>query len=249
MNHATQAMHDYWTYSGYTFANSAGSGQWITSLVWQNFSFQYPWRALILNAGCDVRAIQFNMAYLDWAGLRPMTELEYEKICKGPLYPVLDEFAWATAVVKQFSPADPEALYKGTAQETHNYTFTSPTEGIVNSKHLNYEVYRCGFAGKPNSSRIHSGASYWGVMELTGNTCDWVVSAITAQARNYTDQPGDGILDTQGFANQSTWPPQAWCSVSPPHYLMKGGDFYRLITVSHRRAPGEINSLQFRGVR
>ena len=36
------------------------------------------------------------MAYLDWAGLRPMTELEFEKACRGPLKPVKDEYAWGT---------------------------------------------------------------------------------------------------------------------------------------------------------
>ena len=34
------------------------------------------------------------LAYLDWSCLRPMTEFEYEKICRGPVYPVANEYAW-----------------------------------------------------------------------------------------------------------------------------------------------------------
>ena len=33
-------------------------------------------------------------AYLDWAALRPMTELEFEKACRGPNRPVAGEYAW-----------------------------------------------------------------------------------------------------------------------------------------------------------
>ena len=35
-------------------------------------------------------------AFLAWSGLRPVTELEYEKACRGPLEPVAGEFAWGT---------------------------------------------------------------------------------------------------------------------------------------------------------
>lgn len=35
-------------------------------------------------------------SYLDWAGLRPMTELEYEKACRGNQTPVAGEFAWGS---------------------------------------------------------------------------------------------------------------------------------------------------------
>ncbi len=35
-------------------------------------------------------------AYLDWSGLRPMTELEFEKACRGTMVPVADEYAWGT---------------------------------------------------------------------------------------------------------------------------------------------------------
>ncbi|MEG1763170.1 MAG: SUMF1/EgtB/PvdO family nonheme iron enzyme, partial [Bacteroidales bacterium] len=35
-------------------------------------------------------------AYLCWAGLRPLTELEYEKACRGATKALLKEFAWGT---------------------------------------------------------------------------------------------------------------------------------------------------------
>ena len=33
-------------------------------------------------------------SYLDWSGLRPMTEFEYEKACRGTLNPVAYEYPW-----------------------------------------------------------------------------------------------------------------------------------------------------------
>ena len=38
-------------------------------------------------------------AYADWAALRPMTELEYEKACRGPNNPVLGEYAWGNTSI------------------------------------------------------------------------------------------------------------------------------------------------------
>ena len=37
-----------------------------------------------------------GLIYTDWAALRPITELEYEKICRGDQNPVQDEYAWGT---------------------------------------------------------------------------------------------------------------------------------------------------------
>ena len=39
---------------------------------------------------------RMGVAFADWAGLRSMTELEYEKACRGPLEPVAGEYAFGT---------------------------------------------------------------------------------------------------------------------------------------------------------
>jgi len=52
------------------------------------------------HVACKLSWVYFA-AYLDWSGLRPMTELEYEKACRGPETPVPNEFPWGnTGIVK-----------------------------------------------------------------------------------------------------------------------------------------------------
>ena len=41
------------------------------------------------------------MAYADWAGLRPITELEFEKAARGPAAAVAGEYAWGTTNITQ----------------------------------------------------------------------------------------------------------------------------------------------------
>ncbi|MCI0472056.1 MAG: SUMF1/EgtB/PvdO family nonheme iron enzyme, partial [Ignavibacteria bacterium] len=42
----------------------------------------------ISNRSCNYISWQDGCAYMDWAGLRPLTDLELEKACRGPLTPV-----------------------------------------------------------------------------------------------------------------------------------------------------------------
>ena len=50
-------------------------------------------------------------SYLDWSGLRPMTELEFEKACRGTAYPVQFECAWGTPYAAGGSPYVVGRLY------------------------------------------------------------------------------------------------------------------------------------------
>ena len=40
-------------------------------------------------------------AYLDWAGLRPLNDFEYEKACRGPLNPIPNEYPWGNVSITQ----------------------------------------------------------------------------------------------------------------------------------------------------
>lgn len=51
------------------------------------------------NIACNFLNWQDLAAYLDWVGLRPMTELEYEKASRGNGAPLANEFAWGIASI------------------------------------------------------------------------------------------------------------------------------------------------------
>jgi hypothetical protein len=65
---------------------------------------------------------------------------------------------------------------------------------------------RVGFGASPTSSRTSSGASYWGIMELSGNLWDRVVPAGRATGRDFTGLHGDGQLAADGTFNVLNWP-------------------------------------------
>jgi hypothetical protein len=159
-------------------------------------------------------------AYLDWAALRPMTELEFEKACRGPVAPVPNEFAWGTPDILGYNSTTgtrTAARYKlsnaGTANEfvDTNYSVAAGNAIWENTSPLNpyYYITRAGaFAGSPsNTGRITAGATYYGIMEMTGNLVEQLVTMGYPEGRVFTSQPGDGILAATGFSNEN-WPGQ-----------------------------------------
>ncbi|MBZ0165892.1 MAG: hypothetical protein K8I00_03725, partial [Candidatus Omnitrophica bacterium] len=69
---------------------------------------------------------------------------------------------------------------------------------------------RSGIFARSNSDRASAGASYYGVMELSGNVWERVVSIGNESGRNFAGTHGDGLLSTasgfEGFANELDWP-------------------------------------------
>lgn len=143
-------------------------------------------------------------AYLDWAALRPMTEMEFEKIARGPVGRVANEYAWGSTTINAVNNA-------ATANNLQpNESYASILNGLcaygLNSANTTYGPLRCGIFATATSGRASSGAGYYGVMELSGNVWERVVSLGNASGAAFNGTLGDGTITALGLANQTTWP-------------------------------------------
>jgi len=195
-------------------------------------------------------------AYADWAGLRPMTELEFEKACRGPVTPVAQEYTWGTAVImsnlKNLSgPEDgTESVTTDTSAGAAHYALIAITGGDTGEGAL-----RAGIFATASSTRASSGASYWGIMEMSGNLYERIVTiGDVTKGRAFTGLHGDGALAsaTDGNANVTAWPGTDAVGAG-----VRGGSFAdsaAFLMVSHRGSAnngyaGRQRYLGGRGVR
>lgn len=171
--------------------------------------------------GCNFVSWSDNMAFADWAGLRPITELEYEKACRGTADPVPNECAWGTTDIGRPDTFD--------GADGSGYEKKVPQKGIVNASYGSGIAPFDAAAGKtvPDNpgfegpvsiglfentqhedvpKRINDGASFYGVMELSGNLWERCVTVGHKLGRKFTGVHGDGKLDVDGFADVSDWP-------------------------------------------
>ena len=156
------------------------------------------------------------LAWLDWAAMRPMTELEYEKACRGggntpsPL-----EFAWGNTTISPITtPSNVGAANETWALGNANYS-GGPAVPM-----------RCGALATASSTRTISGASFYGIMEMSGNVREMTVTAANLNGRDFTGLHGDGILNAQAEANTLNWP----SSTKDLGAMYKGGYFSDVTT-------------------
>lgn len=142
------------------------------------------------------------MAYLDWAGLRPMTELEYEKACRGPRPRVSTEYAWGSTNFAARTAIN--YLNRATATESSNAAVVNG-QMITASGNTTHGPARGGIFATASSGRESSGASFYGVMELSGNLWEMMITAGVG-GTNFTGKHGDGNLSTLGETDEPTWP-------------------------------------------
>jgi hypothetical protein len=144
-------------------------------------------------------------AYLDWSGLRPMTELEYEKAARGPATPVANEYAWGTADIASSSYTLSNA---GEADETiaTNYSETAGNSMYGGTQGSIGGPVRVGIFATVSSNRVRSGSSYWGIMELSGNLWEATVTVGNNTGRDYTGLHGNGQLTSTGDGTVEAWP-------------------------------------------
>ncbi len=137
-------------------------------------------------------------AFADWAGLRPLTDLEFFKACRGPGRPIPHEFPWGTASkerLKRVVAKDDDLVTTGDADES---LLSDPTRDVL-------------------------GASYYWVLDLAGSVWEKVVTLGHPAGRAFRASHGDGELSPVGFATNDDWPRR---DEGAGGYGYLGGGFY-----------------------
>lgn len=156
------------------------------------------------NIACNWLSWADLMAFLDWAALRPMTEFEYEKTCRGTATPIINEYAWASTT---FLAANSGAIvYPGAANEV-SITSGAGLCAYGAGTNSNRGPLRCGFAASATSTRTVAGATFYGVMDMSGNVAEQCIGGYNGyNYSTFTTTNGDGDLTVAGGANTLNWP-------------------------------------------
>jgi len=160
---------------------------------------------------CNYMSLHDASAYASWAGLRPMSELEYEGACRAPFpqTPKAGEFVWndntSVSLVKVTGLNAP-----GKETEVANNTSCNVNSGSGLTGN-NQGPVRCGLFARSTSTQLTAGATFWGVMEMGGN-----VQEIVA---NVTNTSLGRTLNGSGYYDNGYW------GSTPGQFGVRGGSF------------------------
>lgn len=133
-------------------------------------------------------------AFADWSCLRPYTEMEFEKACRGAnISPVPNEYPWGNTTINNIGTINYDGLDNEIASSGNsNYSSGSPR--------------RCGIFATPLSNRQTSGGSYYGVMDMGGNVWEMTVGVGSPSGRAFVAAThGDGTLNAGGNTDVTVW--------------------------------------------
>jgi len=196
------------------FGNGQGTNVYINSSGIYNtkaatFATGYPYLPMGYMNWQDLAA------YLDWSGLRPMTEFEFEKACRGnnggtANTPVANEYPWGNTSI-----SNPSHSFN------NNHTWTA-NEGTCN--YLTNNIIRAGAWATSTSNRSQSGATYYGIMEMGGNLFEQCVGGGSGyDYSGFRTTNGNGVLSELGLADVTGWPINGGPNSGT---IMRGGFFY-----------------------
>ena len=147
---------------------------------------------------CNFLSWDDAMAYADWAGLRPMTELEFTKAARGTEKPIANAYPWGT---------NSKEKLQRLVDANGDLVFTND----LDESQLN------------DNNREQFGASYYWVMDLAGSLWERVITIGDEKGRGFTGLHGDGQISYYGSANVNNWPAGIEESGG---FGFRGGGFY-----------------------
>lgn len=184
----------------YSLSGNPTSHRYNISGTYPNFSTTTPYLT------CTYIEFYDAAAYADWAALRPMTELEFEKACRGSTVTVTGEYAWGNATIVT-NTLNLINVNLGSETFSTGYSTTVGNAWYNPYSSISSPVRAGSFAAcSLNTGRVSAGASYWGVMELSGNCWERCVSVGHPKGRAFQGTHGDGYLSSNGGATNSDWP-------------------------------------------
>lgn len=156
------------------------------------------------NIACNYISSSDGLAYADWAGLRPMTELEFEKACRGDQNRHYYEYAWGDTSINR---TDFTLSSQGSADESISTGYSTSSGNANTTNQTVSGPLRVGLfaANILNSSRITAGATYYGIMEMSGNLEEKCVTIGTSTGRSFTGLHGNGELNYSGGFDVTNW--------------------------------------------
>ncbi len=163
-------------------------------------------------------------AYLDWSALRPMSELEFEKVCRGIMPRVAGEYPWGDTTINLFYSTT--VLNGLQPTEVANAVVNGRCAAAIGTGSGTYGPLKVGVFATATSGRSSAGAAYYGAMEMGGNLWERAVTVGNASGVTFNGTLGDGTLTAIGDANQATWP-----SVSTATGMgFRGGEYVSPVT-------------------
>jgi len=194
-----------------TLTSSQASNRWYTNSSYRHntLSGSYPnYTTTRPDRNCNNLSVMDGMAYADWSGLRPMTELEFEKACRGTQNAIAGEYAWGTNTICP----DVSLTISGTENGTETIT-TYVSNGAClygNNAHSRGDggrgPLRAGIFAETATDRKGSGATYYGLMEMSGSLWERPVTLGNTTGRGFAGTHGNGVLTSDGFADKANWP-------------------------------------------
>lgn len=137
---------------------------------------------------CNFLSAKDLFSYCSWAGLRPLSELEYEKACRRlfPEYPRAGAYPWGSES-GAVAITDADIQHIGTLSEQVSGA------GNINGGSQRTSPVRGGAFAVSGSTAQTAGASFWGVMEMAGNLKECCIAATA----DFSDECGDGNMQSQ----------------------------------------------------
>lgn len=186
------------------------------------------------NVACNFLSVRDMLAYADWAGLRPLSEFEYEKMGRRPYPQLPEQNGWAGGDRTDVKYPTSGAFADGTTPGGEDERLAS---GNVNAGGKMDGPVRVGSFAPMAKTPQQAGASYWGLMDLSGNLAEFYYNA-TPTGLGFYDTPsgyaqGNGALLAEGTADVHTnyWP------VNAVAFGRRGGSYQSEV----KGAEGEIS--------